>query len=466
MLIDKAKNGGCRAILFFPDKISPPSFGTSLTSFAGKFGLILQNTNFRIATMYLLNTNTLKIELFPGGSPPPYAILSHTWEKEEILFRDIQTDEWRSEPRKQGADKVENACRQARDHGFCYIWIDSCCIDKDSSAELSDAINSMFIWYHDSEICYAYLSDVASGDLQSFKQSRWFTRGWTLQELIAPTRVEFFDGKWQGIGDRVSLLKSVLEITGIDRRVLGREHHPYCERLGNIFDGQNCNCRGRFENLRDLLSSFSVATRMTWARRRTTTRTEDIAYSLLGLFDVNIPLLYGEGARAFQRLQQEIIRTHNDQSVLVHTHRNIDKVGALFAESPNDFYLGAGPDLLRPRVNTSGHLAMTLTNRCLNLNMPLCHCWYRYGTLFRSEGLAWLGILDCVYSDDYLSRPAILLDRISSTSNEENVFTRLRPDFVIRISPEDKPDDDGIITVTIKGWTGIEGTNPKVTGLD
>jgi len=112
--IDKAKNGGCRAILFFPDKISPPSFGTSLTSFAGKFGLILKNTNFRIATMYLLNTKTLKIELFPGGSPPPYAILSHTWQKEEILFRDIQTDEWRSEPRKQGADKVENACRQAR----------------------------------------------------------------------------------------------------------------------------------------------------------------------------------------------------------------------------------------------------------------------------------------------------------------------------------------------------------------
>ncbi|KAH8664926.1 hypothetical protein BGZ61DRAFT_499065 [Ilyonectria robusta] len=220
--------------------------------------------------MRLLNTKSLKLEYFAGDEVPEYAILSHRWEAEEILFQDVQTDKW---PQKKGADK--------------HIWIDTCCIDKSSSAELSEAINSMFSWYHDSQVCYAYLFDVPTGKTEAFAKSEWFTRGWTLQELIAPRKVQFFDSQWRMIGDRLSLLDSIVKVTAIDRR---------------------------YPSFRRLLSSFSVARRISWASTRVTTRVEDRAYALLGLFNVNMPLLYGEGTKAFRRLQEEIIRHSNDQA--------------------------------------------------------------------------------------------------------------------------------------------------------
>lgn len=395
--------------------------------------------------MRLLNTNTLKFEEFVGIDIPKYAILSHTWGKEEIVFEDIQTDKWRQTPRKQGADKIENACRQAKGDSFDYIWIDTCCINKSSSAELSEAINSMFNWYYDSTLCYAHLSDVVDGDIESFKKSRWFTRGWTLQELIAPIRVDFFDVQWRKIGDRLTLLDPVVQVTGISRRVLDRGHHPYCGHRENIFDAENCRCLGESSTFRKLLSSFSVATRMSWAGWRTTTRVEDVAYSLLGLFDINMPLLYGEGSKAFQRLQEEIIQTSNDQSILANTTRNVDD---LFPNTPDGFLRSA--NLQKPRPPTAGHLAMTLTNRCLNLNVHLCPCWPKSNIGLISNPRLWLGILDSVYSDDHLSRPAILLKRLSSPENDHHVFTRINPFFLIKISPEHQPDSEGQITISVR----------------
>ncbi|KAH6972105.1 heterokaryon incompatibility protein-domain-containing protein, partial [Ilyonectria sp. MPI-CAGE-AT-0026] len=268
--------------------------------------------------MRLLNTKSLKLEYFAGNEVPEYAILSHRWEAEEILFQDVQTDKW---PHKKGADKVKRACLQAKDDGFEQIWIDTCCIDKSSSAELSEAINSMFSWYHDSQVCYAYLFDVPTGKTEAFAKSEWFTRGWTLQELIAPRKVQFFDSQWRMIGDRLSLLDSVVKVTAIDRRVLDRgRHHRLCPSHVLHSSGFMISCycdRGNeYPNFRELLSSFSVARRISWASTRVTTRVEDRAYALLGLFNVNMPLLYGEGTKAFQRLQEEIIRHSNDQSVL------------------------------------------------------------------------------------------------------------------------------------------------------
>src|SRR5262249_8258217 len=159
---------------------------------------LYRSQNF-LAVMRLLNTTTLKLETFVCKETPNYAILSHTWADDEILFEDVWESGWRhriSVRRKKGFSKVRDSCAQARRDGYGYIWIDTCCIDKSSSSELSEAINSMFKWYRNAKVCYAYLVDVQAADPASFEKSRWFTRGWTLQELIAPKRLIFFDGRW------------------------------------------------------------------------------------------------------------------------------------------------------------------------------------------------------------------------------------------------------------------------------
>lgn len=223
------------------------------------------------------------------GITPQYAILSHTWEKEEVTYQDIQDLE--SARKRKGFAKIEGACSLACDKGYSYIWIDTCCIDKSSSAELSEAINSMFTWYRESEICYAHLSDVSksSFDEENLK-TRWCTRGWTLQELLAPLYVYFFDQAWEYLGTRKSLAGALSKATQISVDVLG----DTCINL----------------------EQKSIACRMSWMSLRETTRVEDMAYSLLGIFDINMPLLYGEGMKAFKRLQEEIIKVSNDQSLL------------------------------------------------------------------------------------------------------------------------------------------------------
>ena len=189
--------------------------------------------------------------------------------------------------------KVREACAFARANGYQYIWIDSCCIDKTSSAELSEAINSMYAWYARAEICYAYLADVPPAadhrkPRSDFRGSLWFTRGWTLQELIAPRDVLFLSGDWAPIGPKYALVDLIEDITGISE-----------EALLHV----------------EPLDRFSVAQRLSWAAGRETTRLEDQAYSLLGIFDINMPTLYGEGDRAFRRLQEEIMQRVPDQSL-------------------------------------------------------------------------------------------------------------------------------------------------------
>ncbi len=189
--------------------------------------------------------------------------------------------------------KILNACRVAREHGYQYIWIDSCCIDKQSSSELSEAINSMYAWYERADVCYAYLADVPPDENprksgSAFRRSRWFTRGWTLQELLAPNNLVFLSMDWARLGAKDELANLVSYITDISIHALVRTQFGH----------------------------FSVAQRLSWAARRETTRVEDRAYSLLGLFDINMPTLYGEGERAFQRLQEEILRRIPDPSIL------------------------------------------------------------------------------------------------------------------------------------------------------
>jgi len=239
--------------------------------------------------MRLLNTITLELHPFNSvddSRTPRYAILSHTWTEDEVVFEDVKQGSQHIPRQKNGFAKIQRSCAKARADGYGWIWIDTCCIDKSSSTELSEAINSMFEWYQRSSVCYAFLSDVQTSD--TLAQSRWFTRGWTLQELIAPHKLELISSDWTVIGDRSSMALELSDITGVDETVF--------ERGGSVFweDG-GVNAR---------LRKFSIATRMRWASKRETTRAEDMAYCLMGIFDVNMPLLYGEGsAKAFRRLQ-------------------------------------------------------------------------------------------------------------------------------------------------------------------
>ncbi len=255
----------------------------------------LQNTApiFRVR-LRLLNTKTLTLTEFVGAVPR-YAILSHTWGDQEVSYQEFDLPTRES---KRGFAKILGCCRQALEDTLEWVWIDTCCIDKTSSAELSEAINSMYAWYRGSEICYAYLEDVHDQGpthefpLFQFRSARWFTRGWCLQELIAPPAVEFYTAGWRDIGTKSSLRDLLRDITAIPLEVL-------------LESGSVVRC--------------TVAERMSWASNRNTTRVEDMAYSLLGIFGVHMPLLYGEGERAFSRLQDEILRQVEDYSFLLWT---------------------------------------------------------------------------------------------------------------------------------------------------
>jgi hypothetical protein len=212
--------------------------------------------------MRLLNVYTLELEWFSGNQKPPYAILFHTWGAEEIILQDVP-----SLRTGQGAGftKTRAACGVACRRGFDYVWVDTCCIDKASSAELSEAINSMFKWYENSEICFASIDDApaGSGDIgKSMSKSRWFTRGWTLQELLAPKELIFFASDWSLIGTRHEYAWIVSDITGIEQKYLESQ------------DTVSIQAR------QVLISSATVAQSMDWASKRTTTRGEDMSYCL------------------------------------------------------------------------------------------------------------------------------------------------------------------------------------------
>ncbi|XXH03373.1 translation initiation factor eIF-2 beta subunit [Hypoxylon texense] len=244
--------------------------------------------------MRLLNSCSGEMRAFMSYSDvPPYAILSHTWDDDEVSFQDWQTLPWPVLQKKKGFRKIEYCCQQAAQDGLEWVWVDTCCIDQTSSAELTESINSMFRWYKDAAICYAYLADVAKNLRLStiekrLRKSRWFTRGWTLQELIAPSEVVFYSMDWHQVGTKSELAACISDITHIDQQYL---------------IGAN-------------VQLASIAQRMSWAANRETSRDEDVAYCLLGIFDVNMPLIYGEGTKAFQRLQEEIMKAYPEDHTL------------------------------------------------------------------------------------------------------------------------------------------------------
>ncbi|KAH7351383.1 hypothetical protein BKA66DRAFT_598364 [Pyrenochaeta sp. MPI-SDFR-AT-0127] len=247
-----------------------------------------------------------------SGGVPAYAILSHTWGIDEVTFQDVEANAGKNKiVAKAGWSKIEFCAKQAAADGLQYFWVDTCCIDKKNAVELGAAINSMFRWYQNAARCYIYLSDVSkplgtAGDRtweEAFEGSRWFTRGWTLQELIAPRLCDFFSSEGERLGSKLSLESKIHKITGIARNAL----------------------RG------GALSSFSIKERRSWAERRNTTIEEDEAYCLMGIFDVSIALIYGERRdRAFRRLEEEI---HKSYKGIEFEHYAVGLNLALFPEA-------------------------------------------------------------------------------------------------------------------------------------
>ncbi len=308
--------------------------------------------------MWLLSTARAELKCFPSPESVKegYATLSHTWKPEdedgpeEQSFQEVQEiiKQCKSNdtnPRDFVSEKIRRCCELAEKHGYKWVWIDTCCIDKTSSAELSEAINSMFRYYALSAICYGYLRDVDAAfftleDLAndcdhaffspederespnpysherycSFRFSTWFKRGWTLQELIAPRFFVFLSSSWEVIGTKADLAGLLDWHFGIPAIVL---------------------------QLRISHTRFSIAQRMSWFRGRRTTRQEDEAYCLLGLFEIHMSPLYGEGRNAFRRLQEEIMKQSADTTLFAWTGfrrpRQICFRECLFAASPADF---------------------------------------------------------------------------------------------------------------------------------
>ena len=251
--------------------------------------------------MRLLHTKTAAFCEVTNPSKVRYAILSHIWSRAgEMSYQDVELlrrefDEMSSTSFLSTLpEKIQHACRLARTDGFSYIWIDTCCIDKTSSAELSEAINSMFQWYASAAVCYAYLEDAEYSRERptgpSITTCRWFTRGWTLQELIAPRILVFVGHDWVPFGSKDSYCEEIVAITHIPETVL-LHLQP--------------------------VDSVDVATRMSWASHRETTRIEDQAYCLMGIFGVYMPTIYGERNHAFRRLQDEILKRDPDHTILV-----------------------------------------------------------------------------------------------------------------------------------------------------
>ena len=300
--------------------------------------------------MRLLNTETVKLHDFFGRAPPDYAILSHRWGEDEVSYKDVMKGR---NLEAAGWTKVRQCCSFVRGLGFEWAWIDTCCIDKRSSSELAESINSMYNWYRDARMCFVYLADVQcrpenihsykilgprlfgkremetsheqlpepieGQTIKLFRRSKWFTRGWTLQELLAPATVIFLDKSWKMFGSKESLKDLVSDITGI-----AEVASPY------VLDA-------------------SVATRMSWAAYRSCSRPEDLAYSLLGIFDVSMPLLYGEGGKqAFRRLQLEIIKGSGDESIFAFS-TSLAWTNVL-ADSPGDFADSVGIRPFEPRT--------------------------------------------------------------------------------------------------------------------
>ncbi|THU97100.1 HET-domain-containing protein [Dendrothele bispora CBS 962.96] len=350
--------------------------------------------------MRLLSTKTFKVHIFDSNIPR-YAIISHTWDAEELTFQKIQN--LKTAKLHVGWKKVEGACSRALAFNFEWIWIDTCCINKESSSELSEALNSMFVYYSSSAVCYAYLSDASRKEdprdpKSGFKRSRWFQRGWTLQELLTPSNVVLVDKDWREIGTRYSLRDAISAITMIPVEA---------------FEGRR-------------IDTFSIAQRMSWAAFRETSKPEDLAYSLMGIFGVHMPPIYGEGGtKAFIRLQQEIIKVSEDRSIFAWVARpSCNEPRGLLAKSLDEFrYSG---DI---GISESVKGSYSFINNGLQIKLPMMRHIPSAGSEANSPDVQFMALLLSVGAKDQTHICLYL-----SPLETEGQFIRCRPSEMPRLS--------------------------------
>lgn len=333
-----------------------------------------------------------------NGKDVIYTILSHRWLDEEVIFDDMcnfaQLRKDEKSPKSDSVKKVEGACRVANANGYDFIWLDICCIDQKNPLELSTAINSMYRWYKNAKVCFAHLQGYDSTSKSSnAMDSIWFKRGWTLQELVAPTSVDFFDENWKPVGNKIYLQDEISKKTGIDREILSHD-----KGVGRV----------------------SVAHRMSWFKGRVTKVPEDNAYCLMGLFGVNMPTLYGEGMeRAFRRLQEEIIKNSDDHSIFAwrDDSDNRRERSGMLAPSPKCFE-HTGDFNFKP--NRDNILPFAMTNKGLSINLYVMEDPKHRGT--------YLAALDCPAGDG-----SFLGIYLECESPEIRRFSRIRSGEFCRI---------------------------------
>ena len=302
--------------------------------------------------MRLINVDSLDIESSLRETEQ-YAILSHRWGTLEVKFADWASviDKVKDQITKPqvddpttGINKIAKACLQCRNLKLRYLWIDTCCIDKRSTSEESESINSMFSWYQEAKFCLVYLQDIGKGSSKAFSESEWFTRGWTLQELLAPKDVTFFDRDWNNIGTKTSRSSEIEKATRIAHR-----------HMINF-------------------KTASIATRMSWQAGRQTTRAEDLAYSMFGIFDVAMDLRYGERDKAFRRLQEQIINSHPlDESILAWTSNEFgdDEQPGILAPRPDCFKNSTNLTVQSPSHKYKPRNTYHLSNKGLEISVRM-----------------------------------------------------------------------------------------------
>lgn len=388
--------------------------------------------------MWLLNAETECLEYAASDKPEaskdskPYAILSHRWlsdNAQEVSYSDIRPNipgktglskAWPlrhlSKPaysKKAGYRKVNLSCKQARQDGLQYVWIDTCCINKADEAETAESIRSMYNWYRRARVCYVYLADVTADRLDAsgkqtaerkaqsdwriqFETSDWFRRGWTLQELLAPRMVNFYNADWKYLGTLEDLAHAVAEVTHIERSCLTR----YVDRSGME------------------LSDYSYAQRLSWAARRETSRGEDRTYSLMGVFGVHMPVLYSEGSKkAFRRLQEELFKRHADHSLLVWTGPS----GGLLSTSI-DYFRNSGTAFNVPSASRSSDC--TLDDKQYRTFLPILPIEKlpadKAEDLRENVGATHLALLSCRYIDNVNIGPALCLNQLSRRERNDD----------------------------------------------
>ena len=391
-----------------------------------------------------------------GDDETDYGILSHRWNDTEVNYEEMVDLAKMGEQKikeirgRAGYKKILDTCEQARKDGYEWVWVDTCCIDKRSSAELSEAINSMYRWYANAKACYAYLHDVDGSSFPTEKDDEkyqewngwpeWFSRGWTLQEMIAPSDVQFFNENWQSIGSKMMLAGTLATITRVSTHI-----------LTDGLDG-NRPC---------------VARIMSWAANRTTTRIEDRAYSLMGLLDVKMPMLYGEGKMAFHRLQLEIIRSSNDQSIFAWgwTSPKVG-IGSVLADDPSCFKDCSGmilvdndefimerskfPKLRSMDANKFGVFANT--NRGIQIWMLLC-AYRESKSVFRAylpclSGISLVSIDLVLWNSNYYRYSNVWKTANSNSAEFRQVYLRYQDTLNYTVTFD--IDDSGI---TENGFT-------------